>query len=46
MTRSGLLSKSLMDWVAEYADLGMLEPLDPWLTKDYMDDIVPTFHQK
>ena len=38
-----------VDWVAEFADLGMLEPLDAWLAKEpkaYMDDIVPTFHQK
>ncbi|MET0850341.1 MAG: sugar ABC transporter substrate-binding protein [Candidatus Rokuibacteriota bacterium] len=38
-----------VDWVAEFADLGMLQPLDEWLArepKDYMDNIVPTFHKK
>jgi ABC-type glycerol-3-phosphate transport system substrate-binding protein len=38
-----------VDWVAEFADLGMLEPLDPWLAKEpkeYMDNIPTTFHQK
>ena len=38
-----------VDWVAEYADLGMLEPLDPWLAKEpkeYMDNIATPFHQK
>jgi multiple sugar transport system substrate-binding protein len=38
-----------VDWVAEFADLDMLEPLDAWIAKEpkaYMDDIVPTFHQK
>ena len=38
-----------VDWVAEFADLGMLEPLDPWLAKEpkeYMDNIPTTFQQK
>jgi multiple sugar transport system substrate-binding protein len=38
-----------VDWVAEYADLGMLQPLDEWLArepKEYMDNIFPTFHKK
>ena len=38
-----------VDWVAELADLGMLEPLEPGRAsepKDYMDDIFPTFHKK
>ena len=38
-----------VDWVAEYADLGMLEPLDPWLAKEpkeYMENIATPFHQK
>lgn len=38
-----------VDWVAEFADLGMLEPLDSWLAKEpkeYMDNIPTTFQQK
>jgi ABC-type glycerol-3-phosphate transport system substrate-binding protein len=38
-----------VDWVAEFADLGMLEPLDAWIAKEpkeYMDNIPTTFHQK
>lgn len=38
-----------VDWVAEFADLGMLEPLDAWLAKEpkeYMDNIAAPFHQK
>ena len=38
-----------VDWVAEFADLGMLEPLDEWIArepKDFMDNIFPTFHKK
>ncbi len=38
-----------VDWVAEFADLGMLEPLDAWLAKEpkeFMDNIPVTFHQK
>ncbi|MFI5008592.1 MAG: extracellular solute-binding protein, partial [Solirubrobacterales bacterium] len=38
-----------VDWVAEFADLGMLQPLDEWLArepKEYMDNIFPTFHKK
>ena len=38
-----------VDWVAEYAELGMLEPLDPWIAKEpkeFMDNIFPTFHKK
>ena len=38
-----------VDWVAEFADLGMLQPLDEWLArepKEFMDNIFPTFHKK
>ncbi len=38
-----------VDWVAEYAELGMLEPLDAWLAKEpreYMGNIAVPFHQK
>src|SRR5438552_18220777 len=38
-----------VDWVAEFADLGMLEPLDNWIAKEpksFMDNIPVTFHQK
>jgi ABC-type glycerol-3-phosphate transport system substrate-binding protein len=38
-----------VDWVAEFADLGMLEPLDSWLAKEpkeYRDNIPSTFQQK
>ena len=38
-----------VDWVAEFADLGMLEPLDSWLAKEpkeYLDNIPVTFQQK
>jgi len=38
-----------VDWVAEFADLGMLEPLDPWLSKepkDFVDNIPAAFQQK
>src|SRR5947208_15979038 len=38
-----------VDWVAEFADLGMLEPLDNWIAKEpksFMDNIPATFHQK
>jgi multiple sugar transport system substrate-binding protein len=38
-----------VDWVAEYAELGMLEPLDPWIAKEpkeFMDNIFLTFHKK
>jgi multiple sugar transport system substrate-binding protein len=38
-----------VDWVAEFADLGMLQPLDEWLAREpkgYMDNIFPTFHKK
>ncbi|HEX9275115.1 MAG TPA: ABC transporter substrate-binding protein [Casimicrobiaceae bacterium] len=38
-----------VDWVAEFADLGMLEPLDDWIAKEpksFMDNIPVTFHQK
>ena len=38
-----------VDWVAEFADLGMLEPLDDWIAKEppaFYDNIPPTFHQK
>ena len=38
-----------VDWVAEFADLGMLEPLDEWIArepKDFMQNIFPTFHKK
>jgi ABC-type glycerol-3-phosphate transport system substrate-binding protein len=38
-----------VDWVAEFADLGMLEPLDAWIAqepKSFFDNIPATFHQK
>ncbi len=38
-----------VDWVAEFADLGMLVPLDPWLAKEepsYMGNIGKSFHTK
>src|SRR5258706_8201253 len=38
-----------VDWVAEFADMGMLEPLDDWIAKEpksFMDNIPVTFHQK
>ncbi|MEO8133763.1 MAG: ABC transporter substrate-binding protein [Betaproteobacteria bacterium] len=38
-----------VDWVAEFADLGMLEPLDAWIAKEpasFMENIPVTFHQK
>jgi multiple sugar transport system substrate-binding protein len=38
-----------VDWVAEFADLGMLEPLDDWIAKEpklFMENIPVTFHQK
>ena len=38
-----------VDWVAEFADLGILEPLDSWLAKEpkeYIDNIPTTFQQK
>ncbi len=38
-----------VDWVAEFADLGMLEPLDAWLAKEpkeFMDNIPEAFQQK
>ena len=38
-----------VDWVAEYAELGMLQPLDEWIAKEpkaFMDNIFPTFHKK
>ncbi len=38
-----------VDWVAEFAELGMLEPLDEWIAKEpksFMDNIFPTFHKK
>ncbi len=38
-----------VDWVAEFADLGMLEPLDAWIAKEpksFIDNIPVTFHQK
>jgi ABC-type glycerol-3-phosphate transport system substrate-binding protein len=38
-----------VDWVAEYAELGMLESLDPFIAKEpkeFMDNIFPTFHKK
>jgi len=38
-----------VDWVAEFADLGMLEPLDEWIAKEppaFFENIPPTFHQK
>jgi ABC-type glycerol-3-phosphate transport system substrate-binding protein len=38
-----------VDWVAEFADLGMLQPLDEWIArepKEFMDNIFPTFHKR
>lgn len=38
-----------VDWVAEFADLGMLEPLDEWIAKEpksFMESIPAAFHQK
>ena len=38
-----------VDWVAEFADLGMIEPLDEWIAKEpkeFFANIPPTFHQK
>lgn len=38
-----------VDWVAEFADLGMLEPLDEWIAKEpksFMENIPAAFHQK
>src|SRR5918997_1240110 len=38
-----------VDWIAEFADLGMLEPLDERIAKepkDFFDNIPATFHQK
>ncbi len=38
-----------VDWVAEFADLGMLEPLDDLIAKEpktFFDGIPTTFHQK
>jgi ABC-type glycerol-3-phosphate transport system substrate-binding protein len=38
-----------VDWVAEFADLGMLQPLDVWLDKEpkeYLDNIPAAFQQK
>lgn len=38
-----------VDWVPEFADLGMLEPLDAWIAKEpesFMANIPSTFHQK
>jgi len=38
-----------VDWVAEYAELGMLEALDPWIAKEpseYMSNISAAFRQK
>jgi multiple sugar transport system substrate-binding protein len=38
-----------VDWVAEFADLGMLEPLDDWIAKEppaFFDNIPATFHQR
>jgi multiple sugar transport system substrate-binding protein len=38
-----------VDWVAEFGDLGMLEPLDGWIDKEpasFMENIPPAFHQK
>src|SRR5438045_2556069 len=38
-----------VDWVAEFADLGMLEPLDDWIAKQppaFFENMPPTFHQK
>jgi multiple sugar transport system substrate-binding protein len=38
-----------VDWVAEFADLGLIEPLDERITKEpkeFFDNIPATFHQK
>ena len=38
-----------VDWVSEFAGLGILEPLDPWLAKEpkeYLDNIPAAFQQK
>jgi len=39
-----------VDWVAEFADLGMLTPIDGWIAKEtdptYMAGIPPTFRTK
>jgi multiple sugar transport system substrate-binding protein len=38
-----------VDWVAEFADLGMLEPLDDRIAKEpksFIENIPSTFHQK
>ena len=38
-----------VDWIAEFADLGMLEPLDERIAKEpkeFFDNIPATFHQK
>ena len=38
-----------VDWPVEFAELGILEPLDPWIAKEpkaFMDNIFPTFHKK
>ena len=37
-----------VDWVAEFADLGMIEPLDPFMAKDpsLFEKIPVTFHAK
>lgn len=38
-----------VDWVAEFADLGMLEPLDGWIAKEppaFMQGIPTAFQQK
>ena len=38
-----------VDWVAEFADQGMLEPLDAWLAKEpkeFIDNIPEAFQQK
>jgi multiple sugar transport system substrate-binding protein len=38
-----------VDWVAEFGDLGMLEPLDGWIEKEpasFMENIPSAFHQK
>ncbi len=38
-----------VDWPVEYAELGILEPLDGFIAKEpkpFMDNIFPTFHKK
>ena len=38
-----------VDWPVEYAELGILEPLDAYIAKEpkpFMDNIFPTFHKK